>query len=421
MTRILALLALFTLSLSTAAAQFGDVIYHYDGDMQVDVDSGEIAVDWRIGVLDDGASTITFLLGASLGNISVDGDVASHQIAPQGPFQAIVLELGPATTAGPREILLSYDGLLFPEPPANDINAISPDRVELTVDGFWLPLDASFQGYLTADLRVDVGAPWHGVANGSVERLPTGVRVINEEASLDIAFTLAPAFHTTRFENFTLYDLRETHGGIDRLTGAASFCIDHLNALYGARDALPYAHFVIHRRVSSAYNRRSYITLTDIAETDDERLTQFVCHELAHHWSVGANFNTVENWLNESFAEYAGNMALRDRFGEDAFAERMGRYLSRIEDQDLPPIWVPGATDRRPYLVNYRAGPVALWHLESWLGRPTFQTFMTRYMTDGIDTTPELLAMLEDLAGEEARNWFQARLAMTGTDGWQSR
>jgi len=417
MKRILALIALVTFIMPSAGAQYGeDIVYHYNGDMEVDVETGFVDLNWRIDVLDDEATTITFLLGASLGNITVGGDVTSHQIAPQGPFQAIVLELGPQTSNQPRIVELTYDGILFPEPPPNDINGISPDRVELTVDGFWLPLDATFRGFLTADLTVEVGAPWYGVANGNVERLPTGVRIVNDEASLDIAFTLAPSFRTTRLENFSLYDMRETAGGIDKLVSATSFCIDYLNGLYGAEEPLPYAHFVIHRRTESAYNRRSYITLTDITETDPDALTQFVCHELGHHWSVGANFNTVENWLNESFAEYAGNMALRERFGEDDFAARMVRYLGNIEGQDLPPIWIPGATARGPHLINYRAGPVALWNLESYLGRPTFQTFMTRYMTDGINTTPDLLAMLEDLAGREARDWFESRLAETGNE-----
>lgn len=410
MKHILFALAATALSVSGASAQLGDAIYHYQGELAVNIETGFVDLDWQIDVLDEDATTITYLLGASLGNIVVGGDVTGHQIAPQEPFQAIIVTLEAATGERPRVIDLSYDGILFPEPLDNDINAITPDRVELTVDGFWLPLDATFQGFLTADLTIDVGAPWRGVAFGDVERLPTGVRIRNTEASLDIAFTLAPEFRTRQEDGFTLYDLRDTDAGTDRLIEAASFCFDDLNRLYGSADPLPEAQFVIHRRSASAYNRRSYITLTDIADTDPERLTQFVCHELAHHWSMGANFNTVDNWLNESFADQAANMAVRERFGEQAFLARMNRYRDQIEGQALPPIWVPGATQRGPYPVLYRAGPVALWELEMRVGRPRFQTFMTRYMTDAIHTTPDLLDMLEEIAGPEARIWFQNRL-----------
>jgi len=412
MKTIMGALALTSVISASAAAQFGEPIYHYEGRMAADVETGFVDLDWRISVLDPDAESVTFLIAPSLQNIEVGGDVAGFETAEQGPFQAIVIALEPSTGAT-RTIELGYDGILFPEPPNNEINAVAPNRVELSVDGFWLPIDATFQGYLTADLTVDVGAPWLGVANGTVEQLPTGVRIRNDEASLDIAFTMAPDFRVTEADGFTLYDLRDSDAGTDRLVEAASFCFNYLDPLYGETSPLPEAHFVIHRRSESAYNRRSYITLTDISDTEDEPLTQFLCHELAHHWSMGANFNTVENWLNESFADQAGNMGARERFGEAAFVERMNRYRARIEGQDLPPIWVPGATERRPYLVNYRSGPVALWELEVRIGRPRFAEFMRRYMTDPINTTPDLLDMLEDVAGREHRDWFEARLAQT--------
>ena len=403
-------MALTLLIVGTARAEFGNAIYHYEGELTVDVETGFVDLDWRISVLDDTAETLTFLLGPSLENIVVGGAASGFEVAPQGPFQAVTIALDPQTETTPRTVEIRYDGILFPEPPGNDINAITPERVELTVDGFWLPLDATFQGFLTADITVDVGAPWQGVAFGDVERLPTGVRIRNIEAALDISFTLAPAFRVVREDGFTIHDLRDTDDGSSRLIEAASFCFGYLDPLYGARDPLPDAQFVIHRRDESGYNRRSYIALTDISGDDAEALTQFLCHELSHHWSMGANFNTVENWLNESFADYAANMALRARFGEADFLARMNRYQAQIAGEALPPIWVPGATQRGPYLVNYRSGPIALWNLETRIGRPRFAAFMRRYMVDGINTTPELLNMLGEVAGQDAQAWFQNEL-----------
>lgn len=397
-----------------ANAQYGEPIYHYQGEMEAQTETGFIDLEWDIRILDPEQQMVTFLLSSALGNVEVSGDGATVQIAPQGPFNAIVIQLDEARGGAPRHIELTYDGVLFPEPMDTDINDISPDRVELSVDGFWLPIDASFQGFFTADLAIDVGAAWSGIANGDVVERPTGVRVINTEPSLDIAFTLAPSFRTTHHDGFSLHDLRDNNDGSDVLISAAAYCVDYLNGLYGGMDRLPHINFTINRRSGSAYNRRSYISLTDISDTEAETMTQFLCHELSHHWSFGANFNTVENWLNESFAEYIGNMAVREHFGEAVFLDRMNLFASQIEGQALPAIWVPGATDRGPYLVNYRAGPVALWELETYLGRPAFNRFITRYMVDGIDTTPDLLAMLEEISGREARDWFEDRLAQTG-------
>jgi hypothetical protein len=391
------------------ATPFDAPVYHYEGRLDVNVVTGQLAADWRIDLLDGQSGTLTFVLAPTFGDIAVGGDVDGFELAQQGPFQAIVIDLAEEA----ETLSLSYAGGLPLDMLGNDINAITPERVELTVDGFWLPIDAAFRGFLTADLTVDVGAPWQAVANGEVTPLPTGARIINRDSSLDIAFTMAPGFRISEQNGYTLYDLRAHDDGTDRLIAAADFCFDYLNERYGARDPLTEAHFVIHRRSESAYNRRAYITFTDISDTPDDRLTQFVCHELAHHWSLGADFMTVENWLNESFAEYAGVMALRARFGEAAFLDRMQGFMDQIAGQDLPPIWVPGASERRPYLVNYRAGPVALWQLETYLGRPAFAAFLTRYMVDGIDTTPDLLDLLEQMEGEAARDWFGTELART--------
>lgn len=415
MLNILSMAAGAALLITSAAnAQYGEPIYHYQGEMEAQTETGFIDLDWDIRILDPDQQMVTFLLSSALGNVEVSGDVANFQIAPQGPFNAIVIQLDATRGDAPRHIELTYDGVLFPEPMDTDINDISPERVELSVDGFWLPVDATFQGFFTADLTVDVGAPWSGIANGEVVPLPTGARVINTDPSLDIAFTLAPSFRSTHHDGFSLHDLRDSADGAEVLIDAATYCVDYLNRLYGGADRLPHINFAINRRSGSAYNRRSYISLTDIADASPESMTQFVCHELSHHWSSGANFNTVENWLNESFAEYAGNMAVRDHFGEAVFVDRMNLFVSQIDGRNLPAIWTPGATDRGPELVNYRAGPVALWHLETYLGRPAFNRFITRYMVDGIDTTPDLLAMLEEISGREARDWFEDRLAQAG-------
>lgn len=53
---------------------------------------------------------------------------------------------------------------------------------------------------------------------------------------------------------------------------------------------------------------------------------------------------------------------------------------------------------------------MAVWELEVRIGRPRFAEFMRRYMTDPVNTTPDLLDMLEEVAGREDRVWFEERL-----------
>jgi aminopeptidase N len=58
----------------------------------------------------------------------------------------------------------------------------------------------------------------------------------------------------------------------------------------------------------------------------------------------------------------------------------------------------------------YRAGPLALADLEAQIGRAAFRTFLRRYMAEPVRTTPQMLDLVADVAGEDARDWFVARL-----------
>lgn len=392
--------------------------YHYKGVMTVTPDTGHIALAWDISLADSTVDTVTFLLRPTLGNIVVSGkDVLDFRAGPSEQFDGLTgieVMLAPAQEGAPRTIHMTYDGVLLPEPMPNRINSISTDRIELNVDSFWYPFDARITPDKTSDMLVRGVPGWQGVAPGRAEQTEQGLRIINGRPSNDIAFTLARRFKVTEGAGFAIHDTRSEPEGVEALGHAAAYCIDFLNDAAGRNPSLPPVRLVVNDREGSGYSRGNYIALTDVSDSEPERLLQFICHELAHFWSSRGKFDTVDNWLNESFADYLANMALRDRFGEQAFAARMARYAEQIEGEDLPPVWVPGATARGPYLVNYRKGPLALMRLEEYLGRDVFAEFIYRYLSENIGTTPVLLNMLEDVAGADARKEFTAVLAEEG-------
>jgi len=122
---------------------------------------------------------------------------------------------------------------------------------------------------------------------------------------------------------------------------------------------------------------------------------------------------TVENWLNESFADYVAIMGMRDALGETVFEERLARYQRQIDNasSDLPPVWTPGLTARPPYLVAYRKGPLALSRAEALIGREAFARFIQAFMQARVSTTPHMLDVFEAVGGADARARFEAILA----------
>ena len=230
--------------------------------------------------------------------------------------------------------------------------------------------------------------------------------------TMDFPITLLTEFTLHQTERYQVFDTRPGERDLTAFTGMVGFCADYLDARYGGREPLPQANVVIHTRLSSGYARGTLIALTEIGEEVTPSIQRFICHELAHYWASNGNAITVENWLNESFAEYIGIMAVRAELGEDAYAAQIARLEQRLADLGpQPPIWTPDDLSRRPYGVNYVKGPLALAALEARIGERAFAEFTRRMMVDRVSTTPELLAILEAVAGVENRDWFEAQLA----------
>ncbi len=413
-----ALAALTAATILTSGAAAQEPVFHYDGDLRLSPQTGRLAADWSLTVTDDDLTEVTFFLNTALGEAWIGGSGvtgATSDLAEgfNGQMRAYTIALAPSVDGADRVIEMRYAGALFPEPPAVPINTLDPDKIELTVDSFWMPFDARFSSLITADLDIWLPGAWDGVTMQSIIRTPGGFHIDQDNPALDLAFTLMSDFERHAAPGYAIYDTRDPAGaGIELAVAALDHCTTYLNALSGAAGPLPNASIVVTSRHEGGYSRGTLIALTDIAESSEASLTQFVCHELSHYWSHG-NAMTVENWLNESFADYVAIMGMRDALGETVFEERLARYQRQIDNAsaDLPPVWTPETTERPPYLVAYRKGPLALARAEALIGREAFARFIQAVMEARVSTTLQMLDVFEAVGGAEARAQFEAILA----------
>lgn len=421
MARIPALMTIVLILLaSIAAAAQSQARFHYSGEIGFDPQAGTLNADWDIDVLETDLDEVIFLLNRNLAPVRIDGPhvVAVTQTEVEGfngSLASYTVGLRPSADATPRRLSIRYAGELLPEPLPYNINTLDVEKVELTVDSFWMPFDQRFNSLVTADFQIQIDGQWSGVAMQSLQRQTGGFRLVQSRPALDIAFTLMSRFRLEETEAYRIYDLRDGEQDLGPLIGALDFCTGYLNALAGPAGPLPSAGITVTGREGGGYSRATLIALTDISETSPEHLTQFICHELAHFWSRG-NPMTVENWLNEGLADHIANMALRAAHGEAVYEARLERYRGRLSNNEepLPAIWQPGQTARPPYLVAYRKAPVLLAELEAEIGRDVFSRFIARMMLQETATTPDMLDVLEQEAGPSARERFQARLAEPG-------
>ena len=400
-----------------SAAWAQDARFHYDGEMTIQPEAGTLSLDWTITAFEDDLDSVTFALNTALGIADIGGaGVVSVDVEEMegfgGALQAYTVHLHPSVGGADREISIAYAGPLFPEAPDMAINTLDSHKVELTVDSFWMPFDTRFESLVTAELDIAIAGEWAGVTMQSITRTRDGFRIEQDTPALDLAFTLMADYSSVEAEGYVIYDTRVARAGADLtpLVEALDFCTAFLNDWAGAGGPLPMASITVNDRSEGGYSRGTLIALTDISETSPESLTQFICHELSHYWSHG-NAMTVENWLNESFADQMANIGLRARFGEEAYEARLARYASQIEGRELTPIWTPETTARPSFHVMYRKGPLALDALENEIGEAVFADFLHRFMAQPVRTTPHMLDLLEEAAGPDARDWFTERLA----------
>ncbi len=386
----------------------------FKGNLHLDLATRALSARWRITYLqgEQPSDSIAFLLNDGLEVTDVSGEAIRELSVKPGrqgsAWRQIVVHFADRVDSGARvELLISYAGT--PRLPADSINQISTEWVELSLESDWFPLFASFDQQLTGTLDVE-GIPdkWDAVASGAVSHEDGKVVIRSSIPLVDVAFVAAPSLKRASSGRFTVYDVHLQAAAAQRLLDAANSCARYLNARFADHDSLPRGKLVIAPRKDGSYARKNYMVLTRPDRLSDRNVALVLCHELSHYWSSRANAATVDNWLNEGFAEYVAARYLRDRWGQPAFDRVVGEWKARAAGQ--PPVWTPETTDRGSFVVMYRKAPYLLQELEQELGTPLFDRLLHRYMTEDIRTTRQLLAALESLAGPTVRERFQRAL-----------
>ena len=165
--------------------------------------------------------------------------------------------------------------------------------------------------------------------------------------------------------------------------------------------------FVFVPRVGgSSYSRNGFAVVSKGGSYEGTFRT--IAHEIGHFWWTGASPNTWEDWLNESFAEYAAVLAVGDKYGKDAEAKLLEKYKKSIEG--LPAIWGISRNDSKATLLLYRKGPVLLNRLRAEIGGEGFSKFLHTLYRRQIRSTAVLLNLLEELQGKKVREAFESDL-----------
>ena len=336
--------------------------------------------------------------------------VRSYRVAPfeQVPsWNVVTVELDGVKPGSPVGLDITYSGQ--PEFSSDKINGISSGWVELGLDSQWHPVVSTLDQQMTGTLRVDLPAGWMVVASGPTS-LEDSVHVVrNTVPQVDVAFVAAPSFEQTSSDGATVYFRESGSETATAVLRAAESCGRSLDHHYGARDPLPESKLVLAERSGPGYARKNYIVLSEVNAEDPLALHRFLCHELAHYWTRSAGSFSPHHWMTEAFAEYAAAIVVRERFGKEAYDKQVAQWEGA--GRASGPVWTPESTRRASGAAMYRRAPYLLHRLEGRIGTERFRQFLTRYMTEDVRTTPELLERLREVAGAETARWFREQLA----------
>ncbi len=353
-----------------------------------------------------------------------------YETAPEaGNFflpQAGILDVYFDPPLGRNETVLiqfEYQGYIT-DWPAESANVITPDWTELGMYLPWFPLQYNgTPSSLTFTLKV--GCPsGYQVGGYGHSAMEDGIWYFNwPHPTSDIVVVASPNLEPRLFEseanrvylNSSTFDETVTAKlGEDML-----WVLERLSGWFGPARLSDFTLIESPRPLGGGYARRGLVVLGGVNERDyvDQReaYLRYLAHEAAHDWWWEAPLDTWEDWLNESFAEYSGLLAVRERYGVEAFERFLGRKRARAPEN--LPLWEFDrhdiSTPEKQAMVErmlYDKGPLLLYTLAERIGHKRFLELCRAMLWSGVTTTAHFLDLLEEVEDMETRQWMEIEL-----------
>ncbi|SMF49026.1 Aminopeptidase N [Alteromonadaceae bacterium Bs31] len=396
---------------------------HYDIQLSIDPDKQFIQVrgELKYLVTENKSEKITFKLHKQLklSHFSVNGDTSYYQNFnsknPRWTPDALEIVYPTKARHKPGDVLkvnFAYQGTLS-EWPDWSANVIGTDWVEI---GMYFPWYPSVSGKFTYHLSVAI-TPGYKVFTAGKASTNGNLHVFESQSAVyDLVVCAAKDLKlrktTLLGREFTVANAHLSDSAIDSIQNDVGTFYRLYQDWFGdiAHDNMSLV--ISKREKGGGYSRKNALYLGGLTNenysTKRTEYNQYIAHEIAHFWWKNAPANSWEDWLNESFSEYAALKVIENTEGTEAFNSRLA--LKRGESSNIPPIWHLARNSPHAQAVLYSKGAVLLYQLESRIGSPAFFALCREMIKQRTHTTEEFLTLLKDSAGENVANWFEYSL-----------
>lgn len=423
-TKLPSLVSVCSLVLSAALPAFSQKIDHYTMDVEMLPDEGILRVEVVVSLAapEAGLGALSFCINNTLvfTSFQIDGKDEEYLIkdAEKGSCRyspaavPVEVQLDKPLEAGKRmNLQLSYHGPI--EMDQWTTNRLTREWIELGLYSAWFPRFMEAWGFTyDIDLKIDpsymvTGTGEHTFENGRwriVENDPTGDIVLLSSPSMKRSVvgdneTKVAIYHT---------GLNESQ--VDQIASDANRILREFETWFGATSHSDLTIAFAPRESGGGYARTGLIVMTyEPEKTSYAWLIKGLAHEFAHFWWHGADTNSWEDWVNESFAEYASLMFVRSLYGAEAFQKDIDAYKAQVVNR--PPIKGIDRGSEHAYFVLYYKGALLLHELEQRIGSEAFITFLQTLVREKVHATEPLLSCLEKSTSPEIRVWFEEGLS----------
>jgi len=345
-------------------------------------------------LIEDGKLVMMVRRNAEIHSLEGPG-ISDFESVEEGSRKQIFINLSD-TTKDHYELMAHYSTEI---PDDHQVNRVTKDWIELNIDSFWLPLVASFPR-IEYELDLSIEGNFQVVTGDLITGSTEAVTHIKSRIPrVDIPFSAAPGFIQKTGEFVSVYS-PVPNTKMDSVLTLADDALHFLSSYLDQPEDFDHKRKVIlSPRKEVGYSRKNYVVLSDISDLSAIKLSGFLSHEFSHYWFSEANITTKNHWLSESFAEYLSLIYLREKYGQQAFQEKLENMRERIAGDEKP---LSDYEKRPSYLALYFKGPIILHEFEEYLGSESYQKLMNHFVDNRISTNEKLFEAIDTLFGPGA-------------------
>lgn len=381
-------------------------------DMQTIIDVPERAIRCDVNMeIPKTLNTISFILYRGFNITSVLGDGIELKYLEENRG-AQFMPYGKTITLKDnsyKDIQISYEGKIEGDV-CNYNNKIHEDFFLLTDYGPWYPV---FEGHGEGNIRSKIaGVADYELLNGQRE-LNNSIWNHQGNVLIGVKNNLVEKIAFDQFEfSVIYYDKRETEAA-KKYTEVVKDCMQfYIKEIFNDQinnTKLFYVRPKAKINEGWTFIRDNIIVSEGELHMDETYIAWLMGHELAHIWSAGAPFDW-EDWLNESFAEFAACLFLEYRFGREEYNRKIDQHIAINREHYAGEAIRPQIGTSRPNSVHTK-GVIIFDKLRNIYGIDAMLEIISIFINLKDKTTENLLSAIKEEMDPDISNWLGNAIA----------